>query len=76
MARRKCRGGCGRWLKSPAAVEIGYGRVCAERLGIPTRQPARPRLRPKAARADPGPEQIPGQVALPLVEHQPTLWSL
>lgn len=29
-----------------------------------------------AQRADPASEQIPGQTELPLVHHQPTLWSL
>ncbi|MHC3450824.1 DUF6011 domain-containing protein [Streptomyces prasinus] len=78
--RRKCEGGCGRWLKSPAAVELGYGRVCAERLGIPIAPPAR-RLatatrRPPAIRTDPPVEIHPGQTALDLQTHQPSLWSL
>jgi hypothetical protein len=62
-------------LKSPAAVALGYGRVCAERLGI---TPVRPTVRrPPAARAsDPLPEIHPDQTALDLQPMQPSLWSL
>ncbi|MBR8638663.1 hypothetical protein KEF29_03455 [Streptomyces tuirus] len=78
MPRRKCEGGCGRWLTSPDAVALGYGRICAERLGIPVDRPPRPRRPPRPATrtADVPPEVHPDQTALPLVEHQPTLWSL
>lgn len=78
MPRRKCLGGCGRWLKSSAAVELGYGRVCAERHGITTAKPAHrtTRRRPTARATDTPTEQIPGQVELPLTHFQPTLESL
>lgn len=74
MARRRCRGNCGRWLTDEESIARGYGPVCAERLGLTVKQPARSRL--PTTRIDTTPDQIPGQVALPLVDHQPTLWSL
>jgi len=75
---RLCLGGCGRLLKSPAAVELGYGRVCAERHGIPappSRRAATLR-RPPAIRTDPPVEIGPGQTEIPLTPFQPTLESL
>ncbi|WP_371238873.1 DUF6011 domain-containing protein [Streptomyces pimonensis] len=75
--RRLCEGGCGRWLTSPEAVALGYGRVCAERLGIESARSARPRrLRPVLRPADTPSEPIPGQTELPLQSIQPSLWSL
>ena len=78
MPRRKCEGGCGRWLSSPEAVALGYGRICAERLGIPFDRSARPRRpsRPTTRPADAPPEVHPDQTALPLIPFQPTLESL
>ncbi|MFE8961785.1 DUF6011 domain-containing protein [Streptomyces iakyrus] len=73
MPRRKCEGGCGRWLKSPAAVALGYGRVCAERLGITT--PSR-RTATTNRPTESAVEVHPDQAALPLHYHQPTLESL
>ncbi|MGW9397283.1 DUF6011 domain-containing protein [Streptomyces sp. NPDC055642] len=78
--RRKCEGGCGRWLSDPVSIARGYGRQCAERLGIPVVSPAR-RLaatvrRPPAVRTDPPVEIHPDQTALDLTDHQPSLWSL
>jgi hypothetical protein len=78
MPRRKCKGGCGRWLTDPEAITRGYGRICAERHGIPIDRPA-PRTirrRPTARTTDAPAEQIPGQVELPLTPFQPTLESL
>jgi len=77
--RRKCEGGCGRWLKSPAAVALGYGRVCAERLGIPappSRRAATTRRPPAIRGTDTPPEVGPGQTALELQPMQPSLWSI
>ncbi|GAA4823908.1 hypothetical protein GCM10023220_67010 [Streptomyces ziwulingensis] len=76
--RRKCAGGCGRWLSDPASLARGYGRLCAERRGIPVHTPRRPvRPRPPAVRSPDAPsEPIPGQEALPLQPMQPSLWSL
>lgn len=75
--RRKCLGNCGRWLTSPEAIALGYGRVCAERLGITPARPARTRRpRPAPRPADAPPEPIPGQVEIPLIHFQPTLESL
>lgn len=70
--RRKCLGRCGNWLTTPESIALGYGRVCAERLGI-TGPPTLP------ARASPATTPAPhveGQTELPITDHQPTLWSL
>ena len=68
MSRRKCEGGCGRWLSTPESLARGYGRRCAERLGIPVDRPTRTVRRPSVVRAaDPPPEIHPNQTALPLV---------
>ncbi|WP_329472674.1 DUF6011 domain-containing protein [Streptomyces sp. NBC_01723] len=78
MSPRLCEGGCGRWLTTPASVALGYGRVCAERHGIPTgarRRPAPARPRPIRA-TEPPAEPIPGQVEIDLTPMQPSLWSL
>lgn len=72
--RRKCEGGCGRWLSDPESIARGYGRQCAERLGIPIAATVR---RPPAIRAtDPPVEIHPDQTALELQPLQPSLWSL
>ena len=76
MARRKCLGNCGRWLTSPDAVALGYGRVCAERLGIPTSGPTRRPPRLPARSVEAVPEVHPDQTALELRPHQPSLWSI
>jgi len=66
VVRRKCEGGCGRWLSDPVSVARGLGDVCDRRLnGRP------PAIRTPAA--EPGP--MPGQDELPLIE-TPALWSL
>lgn len=64
-----CLGGCGRRLTAPESRAIGYGPTCRERHGI--RTAPGPRI-PAPAHHD----HIPGQEAIPLVNHQPTLWSL
>lgn len=78
--RRKCLGGCGRWLTDPVSIARGYGKHCAELHGIlvapPARRPSATTRRPPTTRTDPPVEPIPGQTELPLVDHQPTLWSL
>nr|DAJ16950.1 MAG TPA: Protein of unknown function (DUF983) [Siphoviridae sp. ct5YG1] len=40
-------GRCGRRLKNPAYIEIGYGRTCAAKLGIAL--PSKKKGTPKAA---------------------------
>jgi hypothetical protein len=76
MERRKCLGGCGRWLKSPTALARGYGRVCWERLDLkPEQLPPTPAPRP-TARSGADVAHCPGQTALPLIPFQPTLESL
>ncbi|MFF7335405.1 DUF6011 domain-containing protein [Streptomyces sp. NPDC008150] len=67
---------CHRPLTDPESQAIGYGRDCARKRGI-----RRPRARRRAPRPRPvtvphPPDTVPGQDALPLFEHQPTLWSL
>jgi hypothetical protein len=61
-------GACGRRLARPSPS--GLGPVCARRLGLTSRKP------PAIRGADTQPDRIPGQTELPLVDHQPTLWSL
>lgn len=59
---------CGRPLRRPSPT--GLGPVCARRLNpTPTRRPAI-----RTPDTPPGP--IPGQVEIPLQNHQPSLWSL
>ncbi|MBL3664464.1 hypothetical protein JL475_00190 [Streptomyces sp. M2CJ-2] len=78
--RRLCEGGCGRWLTDPVSIARKFGKRCAERLGIlvapPARRPSATTRRPPAVRTDPPVEHCPGQTELPLVDHQPTLWSI
>jgi hypothetical protein len=64
----KCRGGCGRWLRTKESIigRGGYGKDCWERLNG---QPARIRV----SSSD---DQMPGQEELQLVPFQPTLGSL
>lgn len=74
--------GCHRPLKHPTPT--GYGPICAQRLGL---TPAKPRraARAKVARQlaltsrildQPPPPVLPGQTAIDLDYHQPTLESL
>ncbi|WP_263165438.1 DUF6011 domain-containing protein [Streptomyces sp. SCSIO ZS0520] len=58
---------CGRVLADPASRARGYGPRCARRLTPPPRRATIP-----APRTD----GVPGQTELPLVDLQPTLWSL
>ncbi|MFF8716196.1 DUF6011 domain-containing protein [Streptomyces sp. NPDC015184] len=57
---------CGRRLADPASRARGIGPICAKAakaraaVHIPTPHP---------------PEHVPGQAELPLIHHQPTLWS-
>lgn len=76
MSRRKCLGGCGRWLTNAESIALGYGRQCAAAHGITPARTIPARWPRPVSRPDPPPEPIPGQTALPLVDHQPTLWSL
>lgn len=82
VKRRKCEGGCGRWLRSAESVALGYGRVCAKKLPQSSQDgrsapqsPGVPPGRPRALTATPAPVCV-GQVEIPLVIHQPTLWSI
>ena len=63
-----CRS-CGRLLASEASRARGYGPVCWRALTARTALLV-------VVPAQTIPDVIPGQVELPLVEHQPTLWSL
>jgi hypothetical protein len=64
----KCRGGCGRWLRTKESIvgRNGYGPDCWERLnGLPAR-----------IRTSNSDDQMPGQTELALEPRQVTLWSL
>ena len=58
---------CGRRLKRPSLS--GLGPVCEKRLNPTPTRPTAVGIRQEIP-------VIPGQVELPLREHQPTLWSL
>lgn len=45
-------GRCGRRLKNPAYIKIGYGRVCAAKLGITL--PSKRKAKDKPATSDAG----------------------
>lgn len=79
--RMECQG-CHRPLKHP--TPSGYGPVCAQRLGLTPTKPRRA-ARAKVARQlaltsrildQPPPPVLPGQTAIELDYHQPTLESL
>jgi hypothetical protein len=78
--RRKCEGGCGRWLRSAESVALGYGRVCAKKLPQSSQDgraaPQGPGVPPGLSRRLTAPALHPGQTELPLAPMQPTLWSL
>lgn len=57
---------CGRVLADPVSRARGVGPVCFRASGG--------RTAPRVPVPEAGP--IPGQTELPLVEHQPSLWSL
>lgn len=80
VKRRKCEGGCGRWLRSAESVALGYGRVCAKKLpqSSPTARtaPQGPGVPPRRSRRLTAPTPCPGQTELPLTPMQPTLWSI
>ena len=80
-SRLECQG-CHRPLKHPTPT--GYGPVCAQRLGLTPTKPRRA-ARAKVARQlaltsrildQPPPPVLPGQTAIDLDYHQPTLESL
>ena len=76
--RSRCKG-CGQPLRRPKWQELGYGEKCARDRGLlPPKKPRRTRAarRPKPTAVSPAPDAIPGQTALELVFHQPTLESL
>ncbi|MGW2384448.1 DUF6011 domain-containing protein [Streptomyces sp. NPDC001658] len=72
----KCRD-CHRPLRDPESRAIGYGPSCARKHGL-TPKPRRHRAahRPRPATVPPAPDALPGQTAIDLVFHQPTLESL
>jgi hypothetical protein len=71
----ECRD-CHRRLKHPSPT--GYGPTCARKRGLtPTKARRTRAVRPaKPARVPPAPGTIPGQTALQLFHHQPSLESL
>lgn len=71
--RRKCLGGCGRWLTNAASIALGYGRQCAEAHGItPAPAVSGPRRPRPVPRPDTPPEVHPDQTALELHPDQTT----
>lgn len=78
--RRKCEGGCGRWLRAPASVALGFGPKCAKELAQSSpgarSAPQDPGVPPRRSRRLTGSAPCPGQTELPLSPMQPTLWSL
>jgi hypothetical protein len=63
---------CGRLLRRPSLS--GLGPVCFRRLNPPPPRTPRPSRLPAVGEVLP--EIHPGQTALPLAIHQPSLWSL
>lgn len=78
--RRKCEGGCGRWLTAAVSLAVGYGPDCLRKwAGSPRDARAAPRgpgVPPSLSRRLTAPTPCDGQTELPLVDHQPTLWSI
>lgn len=75
MTQPKCQA-CKRAMKHP--TPSGYGPVCARKRGLIPRKPRRTRTVRvlKLATVPPAVDEIPGQIAIDLVFHQPTLESL
>jgi hypothetical protein len=72
----ECRD-CHRPLRDPESRSLGYGPDCARKRGLTPTKPRRTRAsRSKPAPVPPAPDTIPGQTALDLHFHQPTLESL
>lgn len=71
--RLRCRD-CKRPLKYPSPS--GYGPDCARRRGLAPVKPRRTRPTRRPASVPPAPDALPGQDALPLFFHQPSLDSL
>ncbi|MEU5043195.1 DUF6011 domain-containing protein [Streptomyces griseorubiginosus] len=73
----ECRA-CKRPLRSEEARRLGYGRDCARKRGLTPPKPRRTRAapRPKPVFVPPAADALPGQTAIDLVFHQPTLESL
>lgn len=76
MTVPRCRD-CKRVLKNPSPT--GYGPDCARKRGLASPKQRRgtraiPRLKP--APVPPAADELPGQTALDLVFHQPTLKRL
>lgn len=70
----ECRG-CHRRLKNPSPT--GYGPTCARKRGLTPKSRRKRAVRPaKPAIVPPAADAIPGQTALDLFHHQPSLESL
>lgn len=50
-------GRCGRRLKNPAYIEIGYGRTCAAKMGIALPSKRKPREKAAGNSAEKGTEK-------------------
>lgn len=73
MTQLRCRD-CKRPMKNPSPS--GYGPGCARKHGLGPKRRTPAVRRPKPATVPPAPDALPGQTALDLVFHQPTLESL
>lgn len=68
--RRKCEGGCGRWLRNPASVALGFGPKCAKEWAQSSPNglaaPQGPGVPPNLSRRLTAPTPCDGQTELPL----------
>ena len=68
--RRKCEGGCGRWLTAAASLAVGYGADCLRKATGGTSAarsaPRGPGVPPGLSRRLTAPALHPGQTELPL----------
>jgi hypothetical protein len=78
--RRKCEGGCGRWLTATVSLAVGYGPDCLRKLPQSSQDgrsaPQGPGVPPGLSQRLTAPTPCVGQTELPLAPMQPTLWSI
>lgn len=74
---------CPRRLTDPESQRRGYGETCGRQRGLLPPKPRPPKgrrspavRRPKPATVPPAADALPGQTALELFHHQPSLESL
>jgi hypothetical protein len=81
--RRKCEGGCGRWLTAAVSLAVGYGPDCLRKRAGSSQDgraapqgPGVPAGLSRRLTATHTAPLHPGQTELPLTPMQPTLWSI